>query len=282
MSNLGEKVAIITGAAGGFGQVLVRAFLDAGARVAALDVDEGRLHDLSTTVGTVGAKRFLSLRIDIADYTECERAVAQTRAALGGLHIVINNGALGMGVIRADCMTRLIDIEEITPAMWQRFVAVNLTGPWNMTRAAIAPLRAQRWGRIINVTTSFFTMLRGGFQPYGPCKAGVEAMAAAHAKEFAGSGITVNVVVPGGPADTPMVPPESGFQREQLIAPSVMPPPMLFLCSDEAGSITGNRYVARHWDNKLAPAEAEARCRAPIAWSELAQNPVWPGGMPTR
>jgi len=282
MSNLGEKVAIITGAAGGFGQVLVRAFLDAGARVAALDVDEGRLHDLSTTVGTVGAKRFLSLRIDIADYTECERAVAQTRAALGGLHIVINNGALGMGVIRADCMTRLIDIEEITPAMWQRFVAVNLTGPWNMTRAAITPLRAQRWGRIINVTTSFFTMLRGGFQPYGPCKAGVEAMAAAHAKEFAGSGITVNVVVPGGPADTPMVPPESGFQREQLIAPSVMSPPMLFLCSDEAGSITGNRYVARHWDDKLPPAEAEARCHAPIAWPELAQTPVWPGGVPPR
>src|SRR5215207_1014599 len=261
MSNLSEKVAIITGAAGGFGQVLVRAFLDAGARVAALDVDEERLHELSTTVGTVGAQRFLSLRMDIADYTECERAVAQTRAALGGLHIVINNGALGMGVIRADCMTRLIDIEEITPEMWQRFVAVNFTGAWNMTRAAITPLRAQRWGRIINVTTSFFTMLRGGFQPYGPCKAGVEAMAAAHANEFASSGITVNVVVPGGPADTPMVPPESGFQREQLIAPSVMPPPMLFLCSEEAGSITGNRYVASHWDNKLSPTEAEARCR---------------------
>jgi NAD(P)-dependent dehydrogenase (short-subunit alcohol dehydrogenase family) len=247
-----------------------------------LDVDEERLHALSTTVGSVGAQRFLSLRVDIADYTECERAVAQARAALGGLHILINNGALGMGAIRTDCMTRLIDIEEITPAMWQRFVAVNFTGAWNMTRAAIAPLRAQRWGRIINVTTSLFTMLRGGFQPYGPCKAGVEAMAAAHAKEFASSGITVNVVVPGGPADTPMVPPESGFQREQLIAPSVMSPPMLFLCSDEAGSITGNRYVASHWDNELPPAEAEARCRAPIAWSELAQNPVWPGGMPPR
>jgi hypothetical protein len=61
-----------------------------------------------------------------------------------------------------------------------------------------------------------------------------------------------------------------------------MAPPMLFLCSEEAGSITGNRYVASHWDNKLAPAEAEARCRAPIAWTELAQNPVWPGGKPAR
>ena len=282
MSNLSEKVAIITGAAGGFGQVMVHAFLNAGARVAALDVDEGRLRELSAAVRSAGANRFLSLRTDIADYAECERAVAQTRAALGGVHILINNGALGMGVIRADHMTRLVDIEEITPAMWQRFVAVNFTGTWNMTRASITPLRAQRWGRIINVTTSLFTMLRGGFQPYGPCKAGMEAMAAAHAQEFASSGITVNVVVPGGPADTPMVPPESGFKREQLISPNVMPPPMLFLCSEEAGSITGNRYIASQWDDKLPPAQAEARCRAPIAWSDLAQNPVWPGGKPPR
>ena len=282
MSDLSEKVAIITGAAGGFGQVLVHAFLDAGVLVAALDVDEGRLRELSAAVESAGADRFLGLRTDIADYAECERAVAQTRAALGGLHILINNGALGMGVIRADHMTHLIDIEAITPAMWQRFVAVNFTGAWNMTRAAITPLRAQRWGRIINVTTSLFTMLRGGFHPYGPCKAGMEAMAAAHAQEFAGSGMTVNVVVPGGPADTPMVPPESGFKREQLISPNVMPPPMLFLCSEEAGSITGNRYIASQWDNKLPPAQAEARCRAPIAWSDLAQNPVWPGGKPPR
>jgi NAD(P)-dependent dehydrogenase (short-subunit alcohol dehydrogenase family) len=282
MNSLEGRVAVITGAAGGFGQVLVRAFLDAGARVAALDVDEGRLAELGASVGSADHARFLGLRTDISEYAECERAVAQTRAELGGVHILINNGALGMGIIRPDCMTRLIEIEEITPAMWQRFVAVNFSGAWNMTRAVIPHLRAQRWGRIIDVTTSFFTMLRGGFQPYGPCKAGLEAMAAAHAQEFAGSGITVNVVVPGGPADTPMVPPESGFTREQLISPGVMPPPMLFLCSDDAGSITGNRYVASHWDQQLPPAQAEANCRTPIAWSQLAQNPVWPGGKPPR
>ncbi len=279
MHSLNGKVAIITGAAGGFGQVLVRAFLDAGASVAALDVDEGRLAELSVATGRLN--RLLALRADISDFKECENAIVRIRATLGGVHILINNGAMGMGAIRADCMTRLVDIEEISPEMWQRFVAVNFTGAWNMTRAVIAPLRAQRWGRIISVTTSFFTMLRGGFQPYGPCKAGLEAMAAAHAQEFAGSGVTVNVVVPGGPADTPMVPPESGYRREQLISPDVMAPPMLFLCSEEAASITGNRYIASHWDGKLSPAQAETHCRAPIAWTELAQNPVWPGGKPS-
>ena len=85
MIDLGEKVAIITGAAGGFGQVLVRAFLDAGARVAAMDVDEGRLRELSSALGSAGADRFLSLSGDIADYAECERAIARTHAELGGV-----------------------------------------------------------------------------------------------------------------------------------------------------------------------------------------------------
>jgi NAD(P)-dependent dehydrogenase (short-subunit alcohol dehydrogenase family) len=198
------------------------------------------------------------------------------------LHILINNGAMGMGAIRADHLQKLVGIQEITPETWRRFVAVNLSGAWNMTRAAIAHLLAQRWGRIVNVTTSFFTMLRGGFHPYGPCKAGLEAMSAGHAKEFEGSGVTVNVVVPGGPADTPMVPEESGFKREELISPAVMAPPIVWLCSEAAGAITGNRYVAAQWDAAKPPEQAERECRAPIAWPGLAQSPVWPGGKPAR
>ena len=286
MSNtrLSGKVAIVTGAAGGFGRVLVRAFLDEGARVAALDVDERglmRLRDELAAGREPGRSDRLRVEVtDIADYAACERAVANTIRDLGGLHILINNGALGMGAIRADHMQRLVDIREITPQMWQRFVAVNLSGAWNMTRAAIQYLLDQRWGRIIDVTTSFFTMLRGGFHPYGPCKAGLEAMAAGHAKEFAGSGVTVNVVVPGGPADTPMVPPASGFDRRALIAPDVMAPPIVWLCSDAADGVTGNRYVAAQWDASGPQENVERRCRAPIAWPDLAQSPVWPGGKP--
>lgn len=270
--SLEGKVAIVTGAAGGFGQVLVRALRGAGARVCGVDVKAFEAKD----------KAILSQVTDIADYAACERAVARTIRELGGLHILVNNGALGLQVIRTDHMTRLIDIEEISPDMWQRFMAVNLSGAWNMTRAAIGHLRKQRWGRVINVTTSFFTMLRGGFQPYGPAKAGVEAMSAAHAAEFASSGVTVNVVVPGGPANTPMVPDESGIDRAALIQPEVMAPPVLWLCSEAANHVTGNRYVAAQWDTAKAPEQAERGCRAPIAWPDLAQSPVWPGGKPAK
>ena len=268
---LDGKVAIVTGAAGGFGQVLVRALRAEGARVAALDVKPAPPAD-----------GVLAQVADIADYAACARAVSETVEKLGGLHILINNGAVGMGAIRMDHMTRLVGIEEIEPAMWQRFMAVNLSGAWNMTRAAIGHLRRQRWGRIVNVTTSLFTMLRGGFHPYGPAKAGLEAMSAGHAAEFSDSGVTVNVVVPGGPANTPMVPAESGLKREELVQPEVMAPPIVWLCSDAAAHITGNRYVAAHWDSAKPPEEAERQCRAPIGWPQLAQNPVWPGGKPAR
>jgi NAD(P)-dependent dehydrogenase (short-subunit alcohol dehydrogenase family) len=279
VNSVSRRVAIVTGAAGGFGRILVRRLLDAGASVSALDVDRRGLEALSHA-HAADEDRLLIQQVDIADYTQCARSVSQTIDKLGGIHILINNAALGMGTIRADHMQKLVGIREITPQTWQRFVAVNFSGSWNMTRAAIDHLLAQRWGRIIYVTTSFFTMLRGGFHPYGPCKAGLEAMAAGHAQELTSTGVTVNVVVPGGPADTPMVPAESGFDRKKLVAPEVMAPPILWLCSEEAEHITGNRYVAAHWNTELPPAEAERTCRAPIAWPELAQAPVWPGGKP--
>jgi len=274
------KVAIVTGAAGGFGSVLVRALLAEDASVAALDVNERGLAALKGALTPEQDKRLVVMTADISDYAACERAVASAIGKLGGLHVVINNGALGMGAIRPDHMMKLVGIREVTPEVWQRFVAVNLTGAWNMTRAAIQHLLGQRWGRIVNVTTSFFTMLRGGFHPYGPTKAALEAMAAGHAQEFAGTGVTVNVVVPGGPSDTPMVPAESGFDRKDLIPPGVMAPPILWLCSDAADGVTGNRYVAAHWDKTKAAQHAAQGCSAPIAWPDLAASPVWPGGRP--
>lgn len=273
------KVAIVTGAAGGFGRVITHALLAEGARVAALDVDPVGLSAIKAGVPHA-ADRLFTVHVDIADYDQCARAVDTTLRTLGGLHILVNNAAVSPAVIRRDFMARPLGIREISPAMWSRFVAVNLSGAWHLTHASIEHMLGQRWGRIVNVTTSFFTMLRGGFQPYGPTKAGLEAMSASHAKEFEGTGVTVNVVVPGGPADTPFLPEESGFARGDLIPPGVMGPPIAWLCSEAAGDVSGNRFVAAQWDPNLPPAHAARQCRGPIAWPELASNPVWPGGRP--
>jgi NAD(P)-dependent dehydrogenase (short-subunit alcohol dehydrogenase family) len=185
-----------------------------------------------------------------------------------------------MVLVRRDHFLGNVRIEDITPDLWQRFLAVNLSGAFFMAKAAMPFFRAQQFGRVINVTTSFFTMLRGGFSPYGPAKAGLEAWTASLAAELRGTGITANVVVPGGPADTPMVPTDSFPDRAALISPEQMAPPMLYLLSDEAAEVTGQRFVAAHWDRSLPIAEAAARAGAPAAWPDLAQSPVWPGGKP--
>jgi NAD(P)-dependent dehydrogenase (short-subunit alcohol dehydrogenase family) len=149
-----------------------------------------------------------------------------------------------------------------------------------MAHVCVPRFREQGFGRIVNVTTSFFTTLNPGFSPYGPAKSGLEAWSASLAGELKGSGITVNVVVPGGPTDTPMVPANCGIAREQMIKPERMANPMLYLFSDAAAEITGRRYVAANWDPALPDEQAEAASGAPTGWPDLARNPVWPGRRP--
>jgi NAD(P)-dependent dehydrogenase (short-subunit alcohol dehydrogenase family) len=281
MSTLTGKVALVTGAAGGLGRAITTGLVEAGARVMATDVDEVGLAALARTIDAKGGKGNLATRrLDISSWSDCAATVAACEKSFGRLDILVNNGALGMGVIRDDHMTNLVSIDEISPETWDRFVSINLSGGWYMTKAAVAGMKARKSGRIVNITTSFFTMLRGRFHPYGPVKAGFEAMSAGHAQEFEPFGITVNVVVPGGPADTPMVPEASGYKRGDLIPPAAMVPPIVWLASDGGAGVTGHRYIAAKWKAEAPLAANRAAAEAPIGWPELAQAPVWPGGKP--
>ncbi len=274
---LDGQVALLTGAAGGLGRAMAKGLIEAGAKVMATDVNQDGLVALATELGP---EHLAIEALDVSKQPACAAAVASTVRKLGRLDILINNGALGMGAIREDNFTNLVAIDEVTPATWDRFVAVNLSGPWYLTKAAAPIMKRQKSGRIVNVTTSFFTMLRGKFHPYGPVKAGLEAMSAGHADEFADDGITVNVVVPGGPADTPMVPTSSGIARSDLIPPSAMLGPIVWLCSPEGATITGKRYIAAHWQAGHSIADNRTAAEAPIGWPDLATAPVWPGGKP--
>jgi len=277
--DLDGRIALVTGAAGGIGQPLARAFVEAGMRVALCDTSgEGllRLQD------ELGADRTISLPTDVSNPVSCSDSVNRTIAHFGQLDVLVNNAAVGMSTVRADHMRRVVQIEDISPELWARFMAVNLSGPFYMARAAVPGMRARRFGRIINVTTSYFTMLNPGFSPYGPAKSGLEAWSTSLAGELRGSGITVNVVVPGGPTDTPMVPDDGSIERSQMIRPEKMAPPMLHLASDAGGAVTGMRFVAAKWDSTVSIADAIAASGAPAGWPDLAKSPVWPGGGPKR
>ena len=275
------SVVMVTGAAGGLGWAVTQAFVNAGARVAIMDANVEALAELDDDACAVaGADNVLALPGDIADPDYIADAVDRTIERFGRIDVLINSAGLGMGVIRPDHMDNLIGIDEVDADVWRQFIDVNLTGPFLLIKAVAPHMRAQGRGRIIAITTSFFTMLRDGFSPYSASKAGLEVLLSGLAREFKDSGITVNIVVPGGPADTPMVPLESGFDRADLIRPEAMAPPMLWLASPAADAVTGRRYIAANWDTQLPPEEAAKRAGDAIGWPELTKNVVWPTALP--
>ena len=272
-TNLSGKRAFITGAAGGIGRELVGALLEAGCFVDAADIDK---HGLDALRNLYDQSKLNTMVLDISSSEACQLAINSTETT----DILINNAGASMGLIRENHLDELVSIDELLPETWDHFINTNLSGAWYLTRAVIPRMKKKQWGRIINVTTSFFTMLRPMFHPYGPAKAALEAMSAGHAGEFARHGITVNVVVPGGPCDTPMVPAVTNIKRELLIPPEAMVAPTLWLCSKDADDVTGKRYVAAHWDTKKNISEARAASEEEVAWQQLSGSPVWPGGKP--
>jgi NAD(P)-dependent dehydrogenase (short-subunit alcohol dehydrogenase family) len=199
-----------------------------------------------------------------------------TRPRFGRIDILVNNAGIGPGSIRPDSWQRPLRFREITPDQWRRFVAVHTTAPLALANAVVPEMMRLGWGRIVNVTTSLGTMLNAGSPTYGPSKAALEALSAIMAKDLDGTGVTVNVLVPGGITNTPMVSDDSGFDRTKMIQPEVMVAPLLWLVSEAAGKVTARRFLGIHWDTKLPSEEAAEKAGAPVAWTSIATMPITP------
>jgi NAD(P)-dependent dehydrogenase (short-subunit alcohol dehydrogenase family) len=271
-----QRVAIVTGAAGGIGKAMTRALLAAGIRVAGVDRDREPLEALAASAREQGkAAELLTIAADLTDDSAVDAITKATRVKFGRIDILVNNAGIGPGAIRPDSWQRPLKFWEITPDHWRRFVAVHTTAPLALTNSVVHEMMRQGWGRIVNVTTSLGTMLNAGSPTYGPSKAALEALSAIMAKDLDGTGVTVNVLVPGGITNTPMVS-ESGFDRAKMIQPEVMAPPLLWLVSDAAGNVTGRRFLGVHWDPALPPEEAAEKAGAPVAWTSIATMPITP------
>ncbi|HEY0438976.1 MAG TPA: SDR family oxidoreductase [Xanthobacteraceae bacterium] len=268
----GGRVVVLTGAAGGLGRAMTAALLGDGHAIAAVDRDAAAM-DRLIAEHSGAADRLAPILVDLASEQGCRDAVEQAAARFGRVDAVINNAGIGVSSLRPDAETRHPDIEELTPEIWDRFYAVNVRAPVLLTRAAVPGMRARGWGRIVNNTTSYRTMLR--VLPYGATKAALEATSAVWAEEFAGSGITVNVLVPGGPTDTPFVGAGVSWPRDQMLKPVIMGPPARWLMSDASDGFTGQRITAGRWDAALPPAEAARAASRAIGWPELAADAVW-------
>jgi len=272
-----RRVAIVTGAAGGIGRAIVRGLLAAGVRVAGVDRDRQPSQALAASAREQGkADDLLTIQTDLTNDSAVDEITKATRARFGHIDILVNNAGIGPGSIRPDSWQRPLKFWEITPDQWRLFVAVHTTAPLALANAVVPEMMRQGWGRIINVTTSLGTMLNAGSPTYGPSKAALEALSAIMAKDLDGAGVTVNVLVPGGVTNTPMISDEAGFERASLIQPEVMAPPLVWLVSDAAGKVTGRRFLAVHWDTGLPPEQAAEKAGAPVAWTSIATMPITP------
>jgi len=272
-----QRVAIVTGAAGGIGKAMTRALLATGIRVAGVDRDREPLEALAASAREQGkAAELLTIAADLTDDSAADAITKATRVKFGRIDILVNNAGIGPGAIRPDSWQRPLKFWEITPDQWRRFVAVHTTAPLTLANAVVPEMMRQGWGRIVNVTTSLGTMLNAGSPTYGPSKAALEALSAIMAKDLDGTGVTVNVLVPGGVTNTPMISDEAGFDRAKLIQPEVMVSPLLWLVSDAAAKVTGRRLLGVHWDPTLPPEEAAEKAGAPVAWTSIAIMPITP------
>jgi NAD(P)-dependent dehydrogenase (short-subunit alcohol dehydrogenase family) len=279
VGTLDGKVAIVTGAGRGLGRVMTLGLLAAGACVAGIELDEPVLEETQQLAEDAGAsERFLGIVADVTWNESGPKIVRACAERFSRLDILINNAGVSTGTLRGEGRP-VGKLWETTPEEFRRVIEVNVIAPFLMARAALPTLIAQRWGRIINVTTSLDTMWRSFMQPYGGSKAANEAHLLAMAQEFDGTGVTANVLVPGGAADTRLVSRVAAPDRSTLISPDVMVAPLLWLCSNASDGVTGQRFVGASWDKSLPPQEAAQKAGAPMAWQQLGRQAVMPDSM---
>jgi 3-oxoacyl-[acyl-carrier protein] reductase len=276
--SLAGKVAMVTGAGSptGLGRAMTVALVRAGARVAMLDVNKDWLEQTANDVREIGGDdSVLTLVSDVSKAEQAQIAVDKVLTELGGLHILVNNAGISIRAMYSRSGPQ-INFWQVSHDDWDRVVAVNLNGPFYVAKAVVGHMIEQGWGRIIGITTSIDTMYRAGGSPYGPSKAGHEALIGAIAEELEGTGVTSNVLIPGGASDTNIIPADTGYERSALIRPEVMQAPIVWLASEASRHINGRRFIAYHWDENLPLEERLEKSGAPAAWPQLGKQVINP------
>ena len=186
-SELNGKVALVTGASRGLGEGAARALAAAGAAVMLVARDGALVGSVARDIAAQGARAH-ALSCDVSDYAAVEKIVAETKARLGGIDILINNA----GVIDP-----IAEVATSDPAAWAQNISINLVGAYNVVRAVLPDMLAKGGGSIVNVSSGAAYRPLEGWSAYCAGKAGLAMLTRSIALETAGKGIRIFGFSPG-------------------------------------------------------------------------------------
>jgi len=179
------------------------------------------------------------------------RAVDEAWSRLGGIDMLVNNAGIGMRTVNPRFLTRPQGFWEVPPDGFRAVIDTNLTGYFLVAREVTPRMLATGGGRIVNISVSDSTMRRAGFVPYGPSRAGSESLSRIMAADLRNTGVTVNLLLPGGATVTGMLPLDTVPEGHQFLEPAVMGPPIVWLASDDAAGVHDERIVAVEFERWL-------------------------------
>jgi len=236
-----NQVALVTGAASGMGLATARAFAEAGAAVALVDVQDEAVHSAAEELAGAGHK-VIGIRCDVADEVEVIAAVDRTVSEFGRLDAAFNN---------AGVQSPAAETADVPAAEFDRVTAINLRGIWTCMKHELRHMRRQGSGAVVNCSSIGGLIGLPGRAVYHAAKHGVIGLTKSAALEYAAKGIRINAVCPGT-IDTPMVSqmlvkePEAMKEilRDQPIGrlgrPEEIASAVLWLCSPGASFIIGH------------------------------------------
>jgi 2-hydroxycyclohexanecarboxyl-CoA dehydrogenase len=223
------------------GRAICHQLADAGRRVAVLDINAAAAAEVAGDITSSGGSACAAV-VDVSDRAAIETALDEVRSAFGPIAIMVTSAGI----------EGFTDFLAITPESWDRMMAVNLTGTFHCLQAAVPDMIDAGWGRIVTISSSSAQSGTRRMSHYVASKGGVIAFTKALALDLAPKGITVNTIPPGV-IDTPMMrrPIDAGTMNVDAViaraplgrlgTPEDIAAACVFLCSEEAGYITGQQ-----------------------------------------
>lgn len=265
-ASLRDRVVVVTGGGRGFGWLIGQALLQQGAKV--MLTASRHPEDLQARIQEVssfgGADRCHTMVGDVGDADSCNAVIEAAIDRFGHVDVLMNNAGRGTSEYRMS-MKEPIPFHEIPVDAWRAIMETNVNGTFFMTRAVIPHMLERGFGKVVNFSTSLTTMVGNGLSCYGGSKAAIEIASVVWARELAGSGVDVNVLLPGGASDTDfitqsMVPGKVGERGGPLLPAEVIVPPALWLASDLSNGVSGRRLIGKFWDHDKPVEESIKAC----------------------